>query len=298
VSQIETIFGDYRFDSRLAARWAIFFDVLGLPFRYRSERHTFTELGSGHWTPDFCLPEFGSERSDCRNLYLSVMERQPTERDVETAAHLFQSDRTADVVLFSNGVGAPGICCWKVPTLRTPRSYSVEFAQCPFCGSIYLACCRDEGSDLAWFPSHGCVEKADFAEVFNIDEGFLDSTGKGEQPPLPTDSPMLWIARRAAAMLQFGSAWSLDMVRGMRESVAVLRQNGVFARPEVTAWLILRASRLAADENYPRFMMRAPIMHAKHLRFGNGPCPCDECQPDKLKAALNLAELSVPERTM
>jgi hypothetical protein len=299
VSQVETVFGEYRFHNRLAARWAAFFEVLGLPYKYRPQGYTFTDLGNRQWTPDFCLPEFGSERDERVDLYLSVFERKATEWDIETAAHLWECDQKVDVALFSNGVGATGMRCWSFRQFKSPSSYSVEFAQCPFCGKIHLVQFRDEESEQVRFPSHNCLEESEFAERFDIDDAFLDFTRRDERPPLPTDSPALRIAARSAAMLQFDSAESLAMARGMRESVAVLRQNRVFARPQVTAWLFLHASGLSADENCPRFVMRPSIIHAKHLRSGNGPCLCENCQRDKVKeAAGKLAELKAPERTM
>jgi hypothetical protein len=51
---IETVYNGYRFRSRLEARWAVFFDALGLPYEY--EREGF-DLGDGvRYLPDFWLP--------------------------------------------------------------------------------------------------------------------------------------------------------------------------------------------------------------------------------------------------
>lgn len=47
---IETIYGGCRFRSRLEARWAVFFDSLGLPWEYEPEGF---ELRSGRYLPDF-----------------------------------------------------------------------------------------------------------------------------------------------------------------------------------------------------------------------------------------------------
>jgi hypothetical protein len=51
---IETRYNNYRFRSRLEARWAVFFDTLGVPYEY--EREGF-ELGGVYYLPDFWLPE-------------------------------------------------------------------------------------------------------------------------------------------------------------------------------------------------------------------------------------------------
>lgn len=52
---IETIYKGYRFRSRLEARWAVFFDALGVPYQYEPEGF---DLGkAGYYLPDFYLPE-------------------------------------------------------------------------------------------------------------------------------------------------------------------------------------------------------------------------------------------------
>lgn len=55
IKPIETIYNGYRFRSRLEARWAVFFDVLGIEYEYEPEGF---ELGDGlRYLPDFYLPE-------------------------------------------------------------------------------------------------------------------------------------------------------------------------------------------------------------------------------------------------
>lgn len=51
---IETIYGGYRFRSRLEARWAVFFDTVGLPFDY--EKEGFVLDDGTKYLPDFWLP--------------------------------------------------------------------------------------------------------------------------------------------------------------------------------------------------------------------------------------------------
>lgn len=51
---IETVYNGYRFRSRLEARWAVFFDTLGIKYEYEKEGF---ELGAaGRYLPDFWLP--------------------------------------------------------------------------------------------------------------------------------------------------------------------------------------------------------------------------------------------------
>jgi hypothetical protein len=56
IKPIETVFYGYRFRSRLEARWAVFFDALGITWEYEPEGF---ELSDGTWyLPDFWLPTF------------------------------------------------------------------------------------------------------------------------------------------------------------------------------------------------------------------------------------------------
>lgn len=55
---IETKYNGYKFRSRLEARWAVFFDEMGIKYEYEPEGF---ELSDGtKYLPDFYLPESGS----------------------------------------------------------------------------------------------------------------------------------------------------------------------------------------------------------------------------------------------
>lgn len=51
---IETAYNGYRFRSRLEARWAVFFDTLGIKYEYENEGY---DLETGYYLPDFWLPQ-------------------------------------------------------------------------------------------------------------------------------------------------------------------------------------------------------------------------------------------------
>ena len=53
---IETIHNGYRFRSRLEARWAVFFDALGIRYEYEKEGFEFEGYS---YLPDFYLPDYG-----------------------------------------------------------------------------------------------------------------------------------------------------------------------------------------------------------------------------------------------
>jgi len=52
---IETVYNGYRFRSRLEARWAVFFDTLGIKYQYEFEGY---DLDGVWYLPDFYLPDF------------------------------------------------------------------------------------------------------------------------------------------------------------------------------------------------------------------------------------------------
>ncbi len=56
IRAIETPYNGYKFRSRLEARWAVFFDALGIKYEYEPEGF---ETSAGRYLPDFRLPELG-----------------------------------------------------------------------------------------------------------------------------------------------------------------------------------------------------------------------------------------------
>lgn len=55
IKPIETVYNGYKFRSRLEARWAVFFDTLGVEYWYEPEGY---DLGNGvYYLPDFWLPK-------------------------------------------------------------------------------------------------------------------------------------------------------------------------------------------------------------------------------------------------
>jgi len=55
IKAIETQYKGYRFRSRLEARWAVFFDALGIEWEYEKEGYDLGVLGP--YLPDFWLPQ-------------------------------------------------------------------------------------------------------------------------------------------------------------------------------------------------------------------------------------------------
>ncbi|MBA3474287.1 MAG: hypothetical protein H0T57_13855 [Rubrobacter sp.] len=73
IKAIETRYNGYRFRSRLEARWAVFFDTLGITYEYEPEGY---DLGEAGWyLPDFWLPEHKCWL-EVKGVSLSISEAQ------------------------------------------------------------------------------------------------------------------------------------------------------------------------------------------------------------------------------
>lgn len=70
---IETHYNGYRFRSRLEARWAVFFDTLGVKYEYEKEGYDLGE--AGYYLPDFWLPDF--------ETFVEIKGAEPTEAELE-----------------------------------------------------------------------------------------------------------------------------------------------------------------------------------------------------------------------
>jgi hypothetical protein len=75
---IETAYQDYRFRSRLEARWAVLLNALGLIWTYEAEGY---DLGAaGYYLPDFFLPAIG--------CWLEIKGQPPTHGEIQKALAL------------------------------------------------------------------------------------------------------------------------------------------------------------------------------------------------------------------
>jgi len=87
---IETSYKGYRFRSRQEARWAVFFDSVGVPWEYEKEGYA---LSAGYYLPDFWLPTL-----DC---FFEVKGASPTELEIAKSVELSESSRK--LVALANG---------------------------------------------------------------------------------------------------------------------------------------------------------------------------------------------------
>jgi hypothetical protein len=97
---IETRYKGYRFRSRLEARWAVFFDAMGVTWGYEKEGYN---LGSdGYYLPDFWLPTV-FDRHGKPGIFVEIKGQEPSSQERERCAALALHSQLS-VVLF---VGVP-----------------------------------------------------------------------------------------------------------------------------------------------------------------------------------------------
>ena len=96
VKAIETRYNGTLFRSRTEARWAVFFDALGVRWEYEHEGY---QLRSGPYLPDFWLPEVGG------GMFVEVKpERRPTAEENTKLFELVSATRRSALMAH----GSPG----------------------------------------------------------------------------------------------------------------------------------------------------------------------------------------------
>ncbi|HUH58002.1 MAG TPA: hypothetical protein VL020_05770 [Pseudomonadales bacterium] len=120
IKAIQTQYKGYHFRSRLEARWAVFFDALGISWEYEMEGF---ELSTGErYLPDFYLPE--------ANLWLEIKGPKPTENELQKCITLQQDLRSSK--------GFEGKCVSQLMVFDNnlrdsiPREIAVEFFTCGY----------------------------------------------------------------------------------------------------------------------------------------------------------------------
>lgn len=99
IKAIETSYKGYRFRSRLEARWAVFFDHIGLRWEYEPEGF---ELGGGvRYLPDFKL-------TDGSTTWIEVKGGDPTDSEIAKMSKLCEADGSYGLIVS----GEPGKQQW------------------------------------------------------------------------------------------------------------------------------------------------------------------------------------------
>jgi hypothetical protein len=123
---IETVYNGYRFRSRLEARWAVFFDTLGVKYDYEPEGF---DLDGVRYLPDFWLPD-----QDC---WFEVKGQAPTEAEMRAAALLTLYRKQNVYIFFGSGIDPKSLP-------HTVTQYNEESGYCT---------CPNDFSDSSWVVS-------------------------------------------------------------------------------------------------------------------------------------------------
>jgi hypothetical protein len=145
IKAIETRYNGYRFRSRLEARWAVFFDALGIAYEYEKEGF---DLGDGLWyLPDFWLSEYG--------YWFEVKGKKPEQRERYVAARLAVQTKGRAIIRWGE--------CWY------SREYNGEMFT--YTDSPHNAIMLDEcGDELLTIFTGIKLPHCDFSPDFNIRE--------------------------------------------------------------------------------------------------------------------------------
>jgi hypothetical protein len=90
IKAIETVYNGYRFRSRLEARWAVFFDALGIEYQYELDGFDLGEMG--WYLPDFWLPQ--------QKYWLEIKGPRPLPNEMEKVCLLAKGTQTNSFILF------------------------------------------------------------------------------------------------------------------------------------------------------------------------------------------------------
>ena len=123
IKPIETFYNGYRFRSRLEARWAVFFDSVGMPYEYETEGYILQD--GTMYLPDFYLPWF--------KAFVEIKRSSLDEEDEEIARHKLE-------MLFESSE----LDCIAMLCVGDPLDQNV---------SVYCNYSDDDGGGTNWFDA-------------------------------------------------------------------------------------------------------------------------------------------------
>lgn len=142
---IETHYNGYRFRSRLEARWAVFFDALGIKYEYELEGF---ELAGGRYLPDFWFPEL--------RLWAEVKPVEASQKENAKICDLVQATKGRCLAL----VGTPDL---KIYPAWQSHPYTVTFDS--------LGAAHSEPDSLFMYDRYECSESGNSAGLAYNEDG-------------------------------------------------------------------------------------------------------------------------------
>jgi hypothetical protein len=134
IKAIETLYRGFRFRSRLEARWAIFFDVAGIPWRYEEQGYDLSRVrvpnepkSADAYSPLRYLPDFYLPEQDC---WIEVKPSTPSERDVFLMSRLVMGSRKDGYFLEGLRLPDEAIVSWSMKPMFEGITH-VAFGELP-----------------------------------------------------------------------------------------------------------------------------------------------------------------------
>lgn len=168
IKAIETRYAGCLFRSRLEARWAVFFDTLGIRWEYEKEGY---DLGEAGWyLPDFWLP-----RPQC---FVEIKGVECSDKDRIKCETLHKQSGFSVFIAVGNigehqWIEFGGY--WKEKPASTRSLYANGFVDiqqscllCPVCGSNYVSMDRDRSktNDLAMYCESNHSWRLGFTDAY------------------------------------------------------------------------------------------------------------------------------------
>lgn len=188
---IETVYKGYRMRSRLEARWAIFFDKLGITWTYEQEGF---EMDGERYLPDFWLPD--------QKAWFEVKGQALTEKE-EVKCRKFAEEQKLFVSVGGIPLPDEDMCNTIYGDTGDGWIDGYQWVECPFCNtfeiciyglSIDMSCCVCWTESVNWIWVNDAMKKLNDVEKVNFVGRRLAYWG---------DTPRLMFAYTAARQARF-----------------------------------------------------------------------------------------------
>lgn len=137
---IETKYKGYKFRSRLEARWAVFFDAIGLPYLYEKEGY---DLEGTWYLPDFWIPDW--------NAFVEIKGDKPSQEEKRKCLLLQGASKKTVLLIYGTPYPSEYNVILYYPEDLPYDLTEGEFTQCRRCPDIYLSAKFDtENENPVW----------------------------------------------------------------------------------------------------------------------------------------------------
>ncbi len=276
IPAIETYYNGFRFRSRLEARWAVFFDCMGVKYEYEPEKF---QCGDVKYIPDFFLPELGRNKQSAavEGTFFEVKGYVPSSEEIDKLNRLAATTHLRTYLFHGSAFdGTGGLFSWgHYRHELTPTHIS----QCPFCGIVDFPFTPERDDDELSSLPHLCIEECLFAQTYNIDSNFLDFQSGAETIRRPSSTPMLDIAYQMAKSARFEDPSHAIEIKSVCALMRKLAASKIWCGPATLVAIHKFAASLAANPQCPRYYEPWYVTHIQHFQFGRGlACPCSMCE--------------------